>query len=164
MDGEEIDHITRDIAPLTDIYPKRLTDEQWDDAANQRFALTYMEASSATQRFLWSPLINRIWPETLNGSIESYFIIRETRYRGGNKWAELDFYLRQTRLRAPVLEVFTSNEFRVGIALRVASRSKIPPPEMLTDLLAGALAARDLNRAIWLLESDRDRGFTRSEE
>jgi hypothetical protein len=160
MDGEEIDHITRDIAPLTDIYPKRLTDEQWDDAANQRFALTYMEASSAVQRFLESPLINRIWPETLNGSIESYFIVRETRYRGGNKWAELDFYLRHSRLRMPVLEVFTSDEFRVGIALRAASRSKIPPPETLPDLVAGALAARDLDRAIWLLESDRDRGFT----
>ena len=160
MDGEEIDHITRDIAPLTDIYPKRLTDEQWDDAANQRFALTYMEASSAVQRFLESPLINRIWPETLNGSIESYFIVRETRYRGGNKWAELDFYLRHSRLRMPVLEVFTSDEFRVGIALRAASKSKIPPPETLPDLVAGALAARDLDRAIWLLESDRDRGFT----
>jgi hypothetical protein len=160
MDGEEIDHITRDIAPLTDIYPKRLTDEQWDDAANQRFAMTYMEASSVVQRFLRSPLINRIWPETLNGSIESYFIVRETRYRGGNKWAELDFYLRHSRLRMPVLEVFTSDEFRVGIALRVASKSRIPPPETLLDLVAGALAARDLNRAIWLLESDRDQGFT----
>ncbi len=31
MDGEEIDRITRDVAPLTDIYPKRLTDEMWDE-------------------------------------------------------------------------------------------------------------------------------------
>src|SRR5437660_6905523 len=27
MDGEEIDRITKDVAPLTDLYPKRLTDE-----------------------------------------------------------------------------------------------------------------------------------------
>jgi len=79
MDGEEIDRITRDIAPLTDTYPKRLTEERVDDEANLRFALTYMEASSAIQRFLSSPLISKIWPETLNSSIEPYFIVREMR-------------------------------------------------------------------------------------
>src|SRR5438876_9380338 len=40
MDGEEIDRITRDIAPLRDTYPKRLTEERVDDEANRRFALT----------------------------------------------------------------------------------------------------------------------------
>jgi hypothetical protein len=38
MDGEEIDRITQDIAPLTDNYPKRLTDEPWNEKANFRFA------------------------------------------------------------------------------------------------------------------------------
>src|SRR6266480_3947008 len=78
MDGEEIDRITRDIASLTDIYPKRLTDEPWDDEANHRFALIYLEAPLAVQRFFGSPLISAIWPETLNKSLESFFIVRQT--------------------------------------------------------------------------------------
>jgi spermidine synthase len=165
MDGEEIDRITGDIAPLTDIYPKRLTDEPWNDEATHRFASSYMEASSALQRFRWSPLTNKIWPEALNDSIELYFIVREMRYRsavigGGNKWAELDLYLRHSRLRTPILELFYSDQFRLAIAQRVARKSKNPPPETLQDLVAGALAARDLNRAISLLESKRDRGLS----
>ena len=79
---------------------------------------------------------------------------------GGNKWAELDLYLRHSRLRAPVLELFYSDQFRLAIAQRVARKSKNPPPETLQDLVAGALAARDLNRAISLLESKLDRGLS----
>jgi hypothetical protein len=47
MDGEEIDRITQDVAPLTDSYPKRLSDEFWDDEANQRFAFTYLAGPAA---------------------------------------------------------------------------------------------------------------------
>ena len=54
MDGDEIDRITHNIAPLTDVYPKRLTDEPWDDEANHRFALTYFTAPAAIQRFVHS--------------------------------------------------------------------------------------------------------------
>src|SRR6266487_1327948 len=162
MDGEEIDRITRDIAPLRDTYPKRLTEERVDDEANRRFALTYMEASSAIQRFLSSPLISKIWPETLNGSIEPYFIVREMRYRsgvigGGNKWAELDLYLRYSPLRMPVLEVFYSDELRLAIAEKVARKLETPPAETVLDLVAGALAARDFTEAIRLLEIEKDR-------
>src|SRR6202171_3416224 len=80
MDGEEIERITRDIAPLTDIFPKRLSDAPWDEQASHRFAWSYMEAAAAVTRFLWSPLLHRIWPETLNTSLESLFILRESRY------------------------------------------------------------------------------------
>jgi len=55
MDGAEIDLITRDIAPLTDLYPKRLTDEPWDDEANYRFGFRYLEAPSALNVFLVLP-------------------------------------------------------------------------------------------------------------
>ena len=54
MDGDEIDRITHNIAPLTDLYPKRLTDGPWDDEANHRFALTYFTAPAAFQRFVQS--------------------------------------------------------------------------------------------------------------
>jgi len=50
MDRDEIDRLTHDIAPLTDIYPKRLTDKHWDEQASHRFALPYMEAKSGHRR------------------------------------------------------------------------------------------------------------------
>ncbi|HEU5313168.1 MAG TPA: hypothetical protein VFU08_05020, partial [Candidatus Udaeobacter sp.] len=162
MDGDEIDRITRDIAPLTDNYPKRLSDAPWDEKANLEFAATYMEPASVTERFLRSPLITRIWPETLSKSMKSLFAVRETRLLsetvGSNKLAELDLLLRGTRLRTPVLETLGSDELRLAIAQRVARETKSSPLEIVPDLLAGALARRDLNEAIRLLESQKDRG------
>jgi len=164
MDGEEIDRITLDIAPLTDFYPKRLSDAPWDEQATHRFAWPYMEAAAAVHRFLWSPLINRIWPETLNKSLHSFFAVRESRYlselMGSNRLAELDLYLRNSRLRTPVLEVLNSDEFRLSIAERVALNSESPPTETVPDLVAGALASRHVREAIRLLEIGRNRGST----
>ena len=165
MDGDEIDRITHNIAPLTDIYPKRLTDGPWDNEESHRFAMTYFTAPAAFQRFVGSPLINQIWPETLNpvaAELESFFTVRQTRYLseivGSNKLAELDLYLRHSRLRIPVLEVLGSDGFRVSIAERVAKNSATPPPEVMPDLIAAALAQRNIDRAIQLLESEKDHG------
>jgi spermidine synthase len=162
MDGEEIDRITHDVAPLTDTYPKRLTDEVWDDEANYRFASPYLDAPSALQRFLGSNLIKTIWPETVNQSLESFFVLRQSRYLaeaiGSNEFAELDLYLRHSHLRIPVLEVLGSDAFRVSIAERVAKKSPTPPVEIVPDLVAAALAQRNINGAIHLLENERDRG------
>jgi hypothetical protein len=165
MDADEIDRITQNIAPLTDIYPKRLSDQPWDDEANHRFALTYLTAPAAVQRFMHSSLINQIWPETLNpatAQLESFFIVRQSRYLsetiGSNRLAELDLYLRHSRLRMPVLEVLGSDSLRVSIAERVANGSATPPVELVLDLAAAALAQRNIDKAIQLLESEEDRG------
>jgi hypothetical protein len=162
MDAEEIDLITRDIAPLVDNYPKRLSDAAWDEEANLRFASTYMDPASVADRFARSPMITRIWPETLNKSMESLFAVRETRFLsqtiGTNELAELDLYLRGSRLRTPVLEVLGSDEFRLAIAQRVAREAESPPLEVVPDLVAGALARRNLDEAIRLLEGQKDRG------
>ena len=123
MDGDEIDRITRDVAPLTDNYPKRLSDGPWDEKANFEFAATSMEPASVTERFLRSPLIKRIWPEAPSKSMKSLFAVRETRFlsetAGSNKLAELDLFLRGTRLRMPVLEALGSDE------LHSPSRSEV---------------------------------------
>lgn len=165
MDGEGIDNVTRDVAPLTDCYPKRLSDAPWDEQASQRFALTYMDAPSAIHRFLESPLIRRIWPERQDESLKSCFIVREMRYRCGiaehcNKLAELDIYLRNLPLQAPVLEVLGSDKFRLAIAERITRKSDAPPLEVIPDLIAGALARRSIDEAIRLLESEKDRGMS----
>ena len=165
MDGEEIDRITHNIAPLTDVHPKRLTDSPWDDEASHRFALTYFTAPVAAQRFIESSVVKQIWPETLNSSaadMEPFFTVRQTRYLsetvGSNKLAELDLYLRQSRLRIPVLEVLGSDALRVAIAGRVAKDSATPPPEVMPDLMAGALAQRKIDKAIQLLENKKGGG------
>lgn len=162
MDGDEIDRLTRDVAPLTDNYPKRLSDAPWDEKANFEFAATYMEPAAVAERFLRSPLINRIWPEVLSKSMKSLFAVRETRFLsetvGSNKLAELDLFLRGTRLRVPVLEVLGSDELRLAIAQQVARKTESPPLEIVPDLIAGALARRDVDEAIRLLESQKDRG------
>jgi spermidine synthase len=164
MEGEEIDRLTSDTPALTDSYPKRLSDQRWNEQASHRFVSPYLEAPSATRRFFASPLINRIWPESLNSSVDLYFLVREARFLSGvvgtgNKWAELDLYVRHSDLRTPVLEVFGSDEFRLAIAEKVEQHSNPPPPEIVPDLVAGALAGRDINKAIRLLESKYDRGF-----
>jgi spermidine synthase len=163
MDGDEIDRITRDIAPLADNYPKRLSDAAWDEEANLRFASAYMDPPSAADRFVRSPMIARIWPETLNKSMKSLFAVRETRFLsqtiGTNKLAELDLYLRGSRLRTPVLEALGSDEFRLAMAERIASNSAAPPLEILPDLIAGALARRDIGKAVRLLEDEKARGL-----
>ena len=165
MDGDEIDRITNNVAPLTDVYPKRLTDWPWDDEANHQFTLNYLTAPAAVQRFIESSVVKQIWPETLNSSaadMEPFFTVRQTRYLsetvGSNKLAELDLYLRQSRLRIPVLEVLGSDALRVSIAGRVAKDSATPPPEVMPDLMAGALAQRKIDKAIQLLENKKGGG------
>jgi spermidine synthase len=165
MDGDEIDRITQDVAPLTDIYPKRLSDEFWDDEANQRFAFTYLAAPASLERFHQSPLIQTIWPDTFESAtsgLESFFSLREERYLseaiGSNELAELDLYLRHSRLRMPIIEVLGSDGFRLSVAERVAKKSDPPPTETMADLVAGALAQRDISGAIRLLENKKDRG------
>ena len=94
--------------------------------------------------------------------MESFFAVRQTRYLsetiGSNKLAELDLYLRHSRLRMPVLEVLGSDGLRVSMAERVAKSSATPPLEVMPDLLAGALAQRNIPRAIQLLENKKGGG------
>ena len=161
MDGEEIDRITQKIEPLTDFYPKRLSDPLPDPHAADQFAWTYMEAAPALRRFRSSALAQTIWPNARQSSLESFFLLRETRYLSGNagsNWlAELDLYLRGSRLRVPVLEVLGSDEFRLSLAQKVSAKSQPPPSEIVPDLVAGALAQRDFGGAIKLLETEKDR-------
>lgn len=163
MDGEEIDRITQGVAPLTDFYPKRLTDASADLEATHRFAFPYLEHSAALRRFRSSSLVKQIWPEEWKQSLELFLFVRETRYlseiSGSNWLAELDLYLRHTRLRTPVLVVQNSDEFRLALARKLAANSTHVSGEAVSDLIAGALAQRNLDGAIRLLETERDPGF-----
>jgi hypothetical protein len=164
MDAEEIGRMTQGLEPLDDSYPKRLTDSPPDLKAAYQLGYSYLEGSGAIQRFFASSFIHDMWPNERKESLEPLFSFRETRYRSemsGSNWlAELDLYLRHSQLRAPVLAVQNSDEFRLSLAEQLAADSHSLPPDAARDLVAGALARRDLPAAIRLLEDERDRGFS----
>jgi predicted membrane-bound spermidine synthase len=164
MDGEEIDRLTQGVDPLDDFYPKRLTDSQPDMKPIYRLAHSYLLGPAALQRFFASSFIRELWPNEREEALEPLFLIREMRFRAdlaGSNWlAELDFYLRHSELRAPVLEVLKTDALRVSLAEKLAATSPSLPAEAVRDLVAGALAQRDFGAAIHLLEGERDRGFS----
>jgi hypothetical protein len=164
MDGEEIDRLTQGVEPLDDFFPKRLSDAQPDMNPIYRLAGSYLLGPAAFQRYSSSSFIHDLWPNEQRESLESLFLIRETRFRAeisGSNWlAELDFYLRHSQLRSPVLEVLNTDVLRVALAERLAAVSPSLPTEAVRDLVAGALAQRDLGTAIRLLEGEKERGFS----
>jgi hypothetical protein len=117
------------------------------------------------QRFSDSSFIRELWPNERKETLEPLFFVRETRFRAeisGSNWlAELDFYLRHSQLRTPVLEVLKTDMLRVSLAGRLtAGNAPSLPTEAVRDLVAGALAQRDFGAAIRLLEGEKDRGFS----
>jgi spermidine synthase len=164
MDGDEIDRVANGTKPLTDFYPKRLGDITAEDKAIHQFTGDYMQATSAAERLRSSRLIQQIWPETTTAQLEPFFAIREMRYRAGlsetNWLAELDIHLRGSRLREPVLETLDTNSFRGALAEKAADNLQPRPIELLPDLIAEALARRDYDDAIRLLEDKRARAAT----
>jgi hypothetical protein len=161
MDGDEIDRITNGTKPLTDYYPKRLGDATAEDKAIHEFTAEYMKPIPAAREFRSSRLIQKIWPEATTAQLEPFFAIREMRYLAEitetNWLAELDIHLRGSRLREPVLETLDTNSFRVALAHEAADNLEPRPIELLPDLIADALAQRDYDDAIRLLEDKRAR-------
>ncbi len=168
MDGEEIDRITQGVQPLTDFYPKRLTDVHPKLETAFHFAYNYLERGAARRHFLSSSLIDKVWPNEWKNSLELFFLVRETRFlselSGSNWLSELDLYLRHTKLRTPVLAVQNSDEWRLSLAEKFAANSTSLPAEALHDLIAGTLARRDFNGAIYLLEREKERGFSNTND
>ncbi|HEY5991552.1 MAG TPA: hypothetical protein VIU10_03155, partial [Candidatus Udaeobacter sp.] len=80
MDGDEIDRLTQGVEPLTDFFPKRLSDAEPDLVAAIRFGFSYLEAAGALRRFSSSRFIQEIWPNKWKKSLEPLFIVRENQY------------------------------------------------------------------------------------
>ena len=159
MDGDQIDQITGDTRPLTDLFPRRLGDNTQVDPAIHEFALNYIHLSSAAARFRASRLIQQLWLNVSSSQLEPFFVIREMRYRSrfeNRNWlADLDVHLRGSNLREPVLETLNTNSFRVALAEKAAGDSNPPLIETIPDLVAASLADRNYSHAIQLLESKR---------
>jgi spermidine synthase len=161
MDAPEIDRLTSGVLPLTDFFPKRLSDIPAVPAETDRFAMEYMTASGAQRRFRDSELMARLWPD-LGDKVDPYFVLRATRYlsetRDTNKMAELDTYLRNYSVRTPVLEVLGSDPLRLSIVREVTHAAAAIPVEALPDLTAGAMSRHDFEGASLFLEAKRSQG------
>jgi len=168
MDGDEIDRITADAKPLSDLFPRRLGDNTQADPEIHRFAFIYIRSASAAARFRASSLIHQIWPSAGDRTLDPFFVIRDLRYRARfettNWLADLDLHLRGSNLREPVLETLGSNSFRVALAKKAADELSPPPSETLPDLIADALAGRNYGAAIQLLEEKRKSSAVRRDD
>ena len=168
MDGDEIDRITADAKPLSDLFPRRLGDNTQADPEIHRFAFIYIRSASAAARFRASSLIHQIWPSAGDRTLDPFFVIRDLRYRARfettNWLADLALHLRGSNLREPVLETLGSNSFRVALAKKVADELSPPPSETLPDLIADALAGRNYGAAIQLVEEKRKSGAVRRDD
>jgi len=168
MDGDEIDRVAGDAKPLSDLFPRRLSDSTQVDPAIHDFALNYIHSTSAAARFRASHLIQQIWPDADSSQLQPFFVIREMRYRSrieSRNWlADLDVHLRGSNLREPVLEVLGTNSFRVALAKKVASEKDQLPAEVYSDLLADMLADRNYTRAIQSLDEKRNSGIANKDD
>jgi predicted membrane-bound spermidine synthase len=164
MDGKDIRRLVGNVEPLDDFYPKRLSDAPPDFDAAFKLGLNYMQRHSALERFTSSPLIQEVWPSAWQKSLALFFGVRETRFQSeisGSNWlAEMDVYLRYTKLRAPVLATQDTDDFRVTLAEKVARESSGSlAMDTQRDLIASAVADRNFDHAIDLLEQENTRGF-----
>jgi spermidine synthase len=165
MDGEEIARLVKEIEPLDDFYPKRLSDAAPDLDAAFKFAFSYVQRNAALERFSSSSLIRQVWPDDWKKGLNLFFGVRETRFQSemtGSNWlAEMDLYLRYTKLRAPVLAAQDTDDWRVALAQKAARESPGSlAAETRRDLIAGAVADRNFPAAIQLLEQENKRGFS----
>jgi len=165
MGGEEIERLVKEVEPLDDFYPKRLSDALPDLDAAFKFGFSYMQRTAALERFSSSSLIRQSWPDDWKKGLNLYFGVRETRFQSemtGSNWlAEMDVYLRYTKLRAPVLAAQDTDDWRVALAEKAARESPGSlAAETRRDLIAGAVADRNFPAAIQLLEQESKRGFS----
>jgi hypothetical protein len=161
MDASDVENLTSGTQPLTDLFPKRLSDQPADLVETDRLAMEYMPSSEAGRRFRSSALMTRLWPE-MEATADPYFVIRAKRYlaetRRTNRFEELDLYLHKFSVRTPVLEVLESDPMRLAIVKEAAHEAGSIVPEEIPDLVAGALAQHDFAKAARFLEDKRSRG------
>jgi len=119
---------------------------------------------------VWSAAL--ILPSFMAGlavGLDLFFGVREARFQSevtGSSWlAEMDVYLRYTKLRAPVLAAQDTDDWRVALAEKAARESPGSlAAETRRDLIAGAVADRNFSAAIQLLEQENKRGFSNGKD
>jgi hypothetical protein len=146
--------LTRDTPPLTDDRPKRVTAEsRYPDALPPEYH-AWRDVWAAEERFRKSPLIRRLWPESLRRDTQPWFFVQHLINLTGLKGVTdldlaipgIDRVLADTDLRAPVLWAVNSDPDLQRL-IQVADPAKRNRPEAHYHEAAGLLADRRFDEA-----------------
>jgi spermidine synthase len=155
MDIPDIRAYTRDAAPLTDNYPKRLTDERENRERNLPAYRAMMDTDLTRSRFENSAFINSIWPRALKTSTRAYFPLQNIinhELTGSNAalepYATLEALTTQTSPKSPLYWFFNSDAFRQRLVLKNLDRFQENLPLFVYHLGVEAMADHDFLGAI----------------
>jgi spermidine synthase len=110
-DAEYLGEMTRDQRPLVDNFPQRILPTAPLGAGTSGLFRTFLDEDQDRERFVASPLIKRLWPESLIQRSVPYFrsqrivndLIDLSGYPLAKRPRDLHFLLTQTTLTAPIL-------------------------------------------------------------
>ena len=154
MDTVDIHEYTKNSQPLTDNYPKRLSDDREDRASNLPRYFRLMDPAITKKRFEKSEFINRIWPRALKESTIAYFeiqnIINHELTASATALAPyptLYALTSQTDLKSPIYWLFNSDAFRQRIILNHLDKFQENLPLFAYHLGLQAIADHDFAAA-----------------
>ena len=163
-DAATLAGITRDVPPLTDDFPKRLSDAPVPPLREPGLLALGLDGRAARKRFARSEFIAEAWPPALRAASLAAFESQQhwnDLFMGnfrGVPWQRFHFVLTQTPLTALPLRMLGSDADRVAIARRVVVEE---PGQGLAwrELALEALAGRDYARALTLLSRAGQSGY-----
>ncbi len=109
--------LTRDVPPLVDDHPKRITARPTHPGAETSFARSWTDVDAARERFRNSALVRRLWPASMREATLAYFepqrVIQRVLLRQqpltGQRLGDVHWMLTQTSLSAPVIWLLGSD-------------------------------------------------------
>jgi hypothetical protein len=170
--AEDLAHWTRDVPPLVDDRPKRITAAVTSVEAQHRLYSEWLDPRTARARFARSPLLDRLWPPELRSASAPFFELQHLLDSFGegirsDRWSErltdLHALLGRSAARTPVLWLLGSDADAQRI-IAAADPETRERPDVQLHLAARALADRDYEAALRALERAEasDRSFERA--
>lgn len=153
-DADTLNDFLRDAPPLADDFPKRIMSPGSREGYRKLF-LAWTDTSKAKERFIRSPLIERLWPGPMRTASLPYFDIQDSlnAYLNDRK-ASLDLniphlhrLLTKTRLTMPVAWFLGSDADQLGLLKSAVPAERNSPP-MQYLLGVRALSQRNYAAAI----------------
>jgi spermidine synthase len=153
-DAEHLRSITRGVAPVTDDWPKRLSEATPDRVRTLPAFVAWMDTRRTRERFEGSAWIARLWPEATRLGTLPYFDVQEKINRSlllaprdvPSAIGEIDGLLTRTELETLPLWSLGSDFQRQRAARQAIEKGRTGPlPE--AELGLGSLASRDYERA-----------------
>jgi spermidine synthase len=169
-DAEHLDAVTDGVPPLTDNWPKRISNERLDILTMARVYEPWLDTVANRGRFDGSDWVRRTWPPTIREGTLARFdqqaqinqnLMTSPQARDpASVFRWLHALLTETRLEALPLWWFGSN-FQIQRAAHIAAAKGMQGPVIEVQLGLGLLAARDFEAAARHFERARqgaDRG------